>query len=339
MENVFYFDNINSIGGVETFFYYLSKKFKNMVVYYETADYNQLKRLAQNIEIHKYNGEKIKCKRVFFNYCLRIIDNVEAEEYIEIIHADFKSLGRMPNTHRKITKYIGVSQLACDSFTELTKLSCELVYNYVDIDEPKKILKLVSATRLTREKGRNRMEKLAKALDDAKIPYIWLVFTNSENKIENPNIIYMKPRLDITNYIQNADYLVQLSDNEGFCFSAVESLLLGVPIIMTDLPVLKELNIRNGIEGFLIDLEMENIPIREIYSGLPKIAYSPPKSAWNKYLKGSRDYNPEELVKVYANKTFDDKETGEHHPKEDVFYIKKWRANYLVDEKVVAYIE
>ena len=309
-----------------------------MVVFYSDGDYKQIKRLSQNIEVIRYTNQKIKCKQFFVNYSMQIIDRVEAEEYIGIIHADYKALGVMPRVHPKITKWVGVSQLACDSFTELTKLPCELIYNYVDIDEPKKVLRLISATRLTKEKGRDRMEYLCKKLDEAGIPYLWLVFTNSENKIDNPNIIYMKPRLDITSYIASSDYLVQLSDNEGFCFSAVESLMLSVPIIMTDLPVLKELNIINGIHGYLIDLDMKNIPLKEIYAGLPKFKYEPPKSVWNKYLKGTRKYDANEQTKVYALKTFDDIETGLHHSREETFKIDKWRANYLEGLGVVSIV-
>ena len=58
------------------------------------------------------------------------------------------------------------------------------------------------------------MERMGKKLNESGIPYLWYVFTNSTNIIKNPNIVYMKPRLDIMNFISIADYLVQLSDHE-----------------------------------------------------------------------------------------------------------------------------
>ncbi len=58
------------------------------------------------------------------------------------------------------------------------------------------------------------MIKLANALDRNGIDYIWYIFTNDTNAINNPNIIYMKPRLDVRFWIKRADYLVQLSDTE-----------------------------------------------------------------------------------------------------------------------------
>jgi hypothetical protein len=53
----------------------------------------------------------------------------------------------------------------------MTGLPCSLCYNPINVDPPKRILSLVSATRLTKEKGKARIVKLAKALDDAGIPY------------------------------------------------------------------------------------------------------------------------------------------------------------------------
>lgn len=61
-------------------------------------------------------------------------------------------------------------------------------------------------------------------LNAAGIPYLWTIFTNDFRAIKNDNIIYMQPRLDIIDYIANADYLVQLSDCEAYCYSVVESL-------------------------------------------------------------------------------------------------------------------
>lgn len=61
------------------------------------------------------------------------------------------------------------------------------------------------------------MIKLAEKLDKANIKYLWLVFTNDTKAINNSNIIYMKPRLDIRPYLaslKGIGYGVQLSDCE-----------------------------------------------------------------------------------------------------------------------------
>ena len=58
MNNVFYFKKIGSIGGCESFFYYLSRCYKNLIIYYREGSPEQLKRLAKNVEVKKYNEEK-----------------------------------------------------------------------------------------------------------------------------------------------------------------------------------------------------------------------------------------------------------------------------------------
>jgi hypothetical protein len=162
MKNVFYFKNINSIGGVESFFYYLSQLYKNMIVYYKEGNPEQVLRLAKNVEVRKYK-EPIKCDQFFCCYGLDI--EVDAPVKKHIVHCDYKQVKFKPIMYDGF-EYIGVSQLACDSFAELTGKPCELIYNPIMIDKPKVKkyndgkLHLVSATRLTKEKGLKRMQKL-----------------------------------------------------------------------------------------------------------------------------------------------------------------------------------
>ena len=61
MKNIFYFYNINSIGGVESMFYYLAKKYKDndITVYYSYGDEKQIARLRKYIKVLKYNNETI----------------------------------------------------------------------------------------------------------------------------------------------------------------------------------------------------------------------------------------------------------------------------------------
>lgn len=340
MKNIFYFRNINKIGGIETFFYYIAKKYKDydITIYYEVGDSTQIKRLQQFVRVKKYNGEKIKCDKAFFNFNLDIIDNVEANEYIQIAHGDYKSMGITPNTHKKITKYLGVSKQVCDTFQEVTGNKTELVYNPIEFEKPKKMLNLVSATRLTPEKGKDRIIKLSRILEENNIPYIWTIFTDDIKIINNPNIIYMKPRLDIINYIANADYLVQLSDNEGYCYSVVESLCVGTPVIVTKCPVFKELGVINNKNGFILDFELNNVPIKEIYEGLPKFEYKPKQDTWDKYLaKGKNTYKEDfkTMVKVQCVKDyFDIKLNKMITTNDDPFEVNKIRAEELIQANV-----
>lgn len=335
MKNIFYFRKIAEIGGIETFFYYLAKKYQDydITIYYFEGDPKQIQRLKQYVRVKKYEGEFIECDKAFFNYNLDIIKNVEAKEYYQIVHGCYKKLGIKPSVNEKITKYLGVSNAACEDFKEATGYDIELAYNPIEIDKPKKVLNLISATRLSYEKGKNRIKKFAAMLDQAGIPYLWTIFTNDTNAINNPNIAYMKPRLDIINYIANADYLVQLSDNEAYCYSVVEALTVGTPVIVTDIPVFKEIGV-NKDNGFILDFNLSNVPIEQIYKGLPKFEYNPKKDNWSNFLMPGKSIYKEELkmkVKVKCIKNYIDMQLNKAvTTKDEPFIVNKVRAEELV---------
>ena len=298
--NIFYFDRINSIGGVETMFFEIAKKYCNndITIFYSWGDPAQIKRLKQYVRVEKYINQNIVCDKAFFNYNLRPINNISANKYYSIIHADYKDMGVMPKLHPKIDEYIGVSQAVCDSFTELTGLPCTLCYNPITIEKPNKVLLLISATRLTREKGKDRIMKLAEALDRENIPYLWLVFTNDTKAIHHPRVIFMKPELDIRNYLAKADYTVQLSDTEAYCYTMIESLLLGTPVIITPWKCLEELGIDDKY-GFILPFDMLNIPVQEIYNKKFNFKYTPKKDIWDTFITLGKSSYQEELKKRY----------------------------------------
>lgn len=339
MKNIFYFRMLNAIGGIETFFYYLAKKYSewDITIYYSIGDPEQVKRLKEYVRVKKYNGEHIVCDKAFFNFNLDIIDNVEAKEYIQIAHGDYKAMGIKPNTHPKITKYLGVSQQVCNTFKEVTGHDVELVYNPIEIEKPKKVLNLISATRLTKEKGKNRIKKLSQLFDNAGIPYIWTIYTDDVIAINNPNIIYKKPKLDIIDYIANADYLVQLSDNEGYCYSVVEALTVGTPVIVTNCPVFKEIGV-NETNGFILDFELSKVPVKEIYKGLPKFKYKPKQDNWAEILaEGKSTYQEDRksIVQVKCIKNYYDMELNRMVTTKDVPYeVTMERAEQLEENKV-----
>ena len=341
MRNVFFFRYINAIGGIESFFYYLAKKYQDwdITIYYIDGDERQIKRLREFVRVKRYRGEHIKCDKIFFNFNLDIINNVEANEYIQIAHGDYKAMGVKPNTHPKITKYYGVSKQVCDTYKEITGYETELCYNPIVIDKPKRVLNLISATRLTREKGKARMIKLASELDKANIPYIWTIFTNDTNAIDNPNVVYMKPRLDITGYIANADYLVQLSDNEGYCYSVIESLLLGTPVIITKCPVFDELGC-DDTNSIKLDFDMNNIPIDTIYNKQFDFKYTMKKDNWDTILSPGKSTYKEErardvIVRCIKPKGYNDIQLGRKIKYNEIFPVKYDRAIFLEEHGAV----
>jgi glycosyltransferase involved in cell wall biosynthesis len=159
-------------------------------------------------------------------------------------------------------------------------------------------LHLISSTRLSKEKGIDRMIKLASILDKAGINYVWEVYTNRKRKAIGNNVIYKDSKLDIIEDIAKAHFLVQLSDCEAFCYSVVESLMVGTKVICTDLPVFKELGI-NEDNAIICNLDMKNVDVKQL-TKYDKFTYNPPKDNWEKYLSTNKTYNPKEKIKAKA---------------------------------------
>lgn len=338
MKNVFYFKNINSIGGVESSLYYLSQLYKNMIVYYKEGNPEQILRLAKNVEVRKYK-EPIKCDQFFCCYGLDI--EVDAPIKKHIVHCDYKQVNFKPIMYDGF-EYIGVSQLACDSFTELTGKPCELIYNPVVIHKNNVDkyndgkLHLVSATRLTKEKGLKRMQRLASMLDKSGIDYEWLVYTNRHREGIGKNVVYKEPKMDIVDEIAKADFLVQLSDCEAFCYSVVESLMVNTPVICTDLPVFKELGLNEG-NSIICDLSMNNLNINRVKQSF-KFKYKPPKSNWNKYLDNDSDYNGKDKAKIIAKRSFYMINENIHARRNKEYITTKERASYLESKGLCDYL-
>ena len=339
MKNIFYFKSINSIGGCESFFYYLSKKY-DFEIYYREGDPDQIKRLSQNVAVHKYT-KPIKCDQFFCCYGLDI--EVDSPVKKHIIHCDYKKVSFKPIVYKDF-EYIGVSQLVCDSFKELTGLEAEVIYNPIYIDKPKVEkyndgkLHLISATRLSKEKGLKRMQRLAEMLDKAGIDYEWKIYTNKLRERVGQKAVYLPQKLDILEEIAKADYLVQLSDCEAYCYSIVESLMVGTPVICTDLPVLKELGIEHNKNAIICDFDMTNVDIDLIKSKSLKVDYNPPFSNWSKYLSTNKTYNPNDLIEVKALKRYTDIVLNKEIEKNELVKMTKARASYLEAKGLVEWL-
>lgn len=339
--NIFYISNFNVIGGTEQFIYELTRKYKDLdiTVLYKTGHWKQIERIAKNVRIIKYKGEKVQCKKFFCNYETDIIENVDAEVYTQIIHAMFKTNKIKPRVNEKITQYFAVSEIAASEWEELTGIKAKVVRNPLQVleEEKKPVLFLVSATRLTREKGKDRMEALGRMLNANGIEYLWLIFTNDDSTIDNPNMVYVKPRLNVRNYLSGLKntgnvYGVQLSDCEGDCYFTRECEALGIPVLGTPIKSLKEQNLVDGKNCYYLPFDMQDIDIKRIVNNIPKYEGYIRDDAWRKELANVKsNYKEEEMkVKVKCTYSYDDVEIGRTIGLGEEFIVDKKRADVLL---------
>ena len=319
MDNLFYVSNFNAIGGVETFIFELARKYKDkdITVVYQTGDPEQIRRLRKYVRVVWFNGQKFKCKKAFFNYETDIIDYIEADEYIQIIHACFKTGQIAPKVNPKINRYICVSEKAGQEWKELTGRKSTHCRNPLALtkEEKKSPLLLVSATRLTKEKGKKRIEALIKLLDAANVDYLWFIFTNDTEQIVSPNVVWLKPRLNIRPFlatVKGKGYGVQLSDTEGDCYFTRECEALGLPLLVTPVPSFSEQGLKDGENCYYLPFDMQGIDIDKIVNEIPKYKAYCKEDGWDKVLvDGESTYTPGAAnVTVQPIKSYYDIELG-----------------------------
>lgn len=126
------------------------------------------------------------------------------------------------------------------------------------------MLKLITASRVSKEKGFNRLIKLANLLNENNISFTWDVYGEKRghyyNSIKNnipDNVVLHGYKGDIKEEVKQADYLVSLSDTEGFSYSTYEALSLLTPCIVTNYPSAKE-QIKDGVNGWILDFNLKN---------------------------------------------------------------------------------
>ena len=304
--------------GTEQFLYEIAKKYKDydLTIYYDTAEENQLKRLRKYVRCkRRLEGEIVKCDRAFYNFNIDMIDQVKAKEHIFVSHAIYQELGyKPPIDHPKLTRWIGVSQYACNKIEEYARklgrndIKAELCYNPLTLELKEKVLRLVSAGRLDdKTKDNGRTLKLIEALDrycrNTGRHYIWEIFSNPiKFNINSPNVVLMQPRIDVRPYIADSDFVIQLSnDMETYCYTINEALGYGVPVVTTPLTVCNELPIPEGAR-LVCNWDMSNVDevVKQMFeSEVKPFEYIPPKDSWEDILEKGESTYMEEQKKRY----------------------------------------
>lgn len=343
-DNIFYIRDLSEIGGVETFIWEMVKKYQSydIAVVYKTAHRKQLERLDKYCMCYKHTNQKIKCKTAIINWDTSIIEYIEdGADIYQTIHGDYSNpvYTWRPLTHPRIKKYICITKHVLKTFSELMKVdNVMLGYNPLSIDQQDKLLILVSATRLSPIKGKNRMIKLADALTAAGINYIWYIFTNDTDAIKNDNVVYMKPRLDVGKWIAKADYVVQLSDTEACSYTINEALYRNIPVITTPLPYLEEIGVKDGVNAYILDFDCNNMKhIVDNIMNIPKFNFKRLEDSYDGLLSHRPSHFMEDKfmkVKVEALGTYKqfnviDTELGRVPEEGEQFEITKERLNIL----------
>lgn len=300
--------NTALIGGIETFIYNFCAnmhKYYDIVVMYDNMDAQRIAALLPYVEVIKRSNKHIICDTLIVN---RITDtdppNVDYGQKIQMAHICQMDRYKVP-TDNDITVY------ASEHCKRSYKADKGVVIHNMTSKKDRSLL-LVSAMRTTYEKGMFRMVKLSQAMTQAGIKHKWLCFTDSRINGATPSMIHMSPTLDIQTFIDKADYLVQLSDEESFCYVIVEALESGTAVITTPLGVLDELGFEDGVHGYKVPFDMLDVDAKR-FKNVPEFTYKWDNKKiikqWRDILgdtKPTRSYKPGEVVQVRATQAYFD---------------------------------
>lgn len=287
---IIYNYDLYKIGGTETFLFNLCKyyKDKNIIVMYKSGKPEYVELLHQYCEVVRDDGKtKYACDVLIMGnyFSSEIYPRVEAKWKYQMIHADYTGMKEAgwPIEFKKPydVKPICVSDVAAAGLKREFGYDSLVNYNILDkkMGEDKPLI-FISLTRATREKGIHRIITLAKLFRQLNKPFMWLlcgtVAEQSDNEIVKeikniPEILLIPPSHNNKSLISAADYLVQLSDTESFCYSAYEALIMGKPVIITDFPEAKNI-VAQGKNGYIIprdETKYDKALARKIFTKIP----------------------------------------------------------------------
>jgi glycosyltransferase involved in cell wall biosynthesis len=249
-------------------------KFYDIEFLYESGDLEQVQRIGQYVPVDIYDPKKeYKCDVLIRNsiWCGQP-NNIKADKYIEMKHGDYKVLKEqgLLEYHKwdKATDWIACSKFVAKQFEIVTGIKPEVMHNLLDVVEPtNRIWRLVSATRLTADKGWSRMQLMASMMKQAGIKFIWTVLTNTEIVAPMEEFRILTPRYDIKDFLADADFGVLLSDGEGNPYFVNECLQYGTPVIVTESGGCKEI-IKDGKNGYVVPFSMD-FDIHRLFKKVP----------------------------------------------------------------------
>jgi glycosyltransferase involved in cell wall biosynthesis len=288
---IIYRSFLSKLGGIETAVYNACNKLKDkydIIYLYDTCDLKQLKRLEKLVKCVKFNNQQFECD-IFMYYGVNpqaIEEYIEAKEFIQQICNNMADIRSGFTISPKTTKIVADSQASAIDFTKKYGVKCGVLHNLFETEEPQKILQLMTASRLSWEKGYERMKAMAKRMHQKGIKFTWEVFTNDVPDEDIDGFIYRKPRLDVVEYMWNKDYGIQLSDTESWGGTVTEFLERGVPMICTDWKSVGE-QIEDGKNGFILKKDLSNLD--EVIDNM-----------YNKSLKGFK-YNKKDSIKEWED--------------------------------------
>lgn len=277
---VVYADYVARIGGIETALFCLAREFKdrNITFIFKKASIEQVLRVAQYRPVIFDDGKmEIKGDIVImegYNTYKFVKDRVKADKIYQRCHADWETLnGIVKKT--EIEFYKDMTVLAGSEQSQKGLLPIKSIN--VPVIPPRKqnsdFRLFLTLSRLSGEKGGKYIISMAKRFLDANKSFLWLICGTPDTQLrqmaKNLPIIFLEPTIKNELMLKNADYLVQMSDSESYCYSVHTALANGIPCLCSDIEPFMSI-IKDGENGYIVERSMNTLDIEKIFNNVPK---------------------------------------------------------------------
>ena len=298
---MFHQTTLASIGGIETADKQIIQVFgdKNLCFVFREADQIQLLEIAKTCDIiideraNTYEADVLIM--MYYNSNKLILNRVKARKVYHIIHADFETLAQYPQwkdykfkQDERVDKIIAVSKTVQAALKKRFGVESTVVRNILNPNDNHRMV-FLALTRATEEKGIEQLCEFAnKAEEMGKDFVIFLCSNIQSDRLNNQSrIVKIPPSIYNQELMRAADYLIQLSSSESYCYSVREALQVKLPVICSDIPELKKL-VKPGENGYILGDEITDDDIDKIFNEVPKPKAYIEKidSNWSKLIKG-----------------------------------------------------
>lgn len=243
----------------------------------------RLRRIIQKknpLLVHSHLFYSTICARLATPRSIPLVSTLHSQYSKDNFHVNFKGLLAARLTLKKRHTLVGVSHFVLEDYFNYVPFKGKrfVVHNFLPEDSfqyqlheaPQKLIKLVAVGNLKEAKNYIYLLQILKHLKNVSLDIYGTggmeeALKNYIQK-ENLNVRLCGSTGQIPAIFGNYDFFIQASSHEGFGLSVVEALASGIPVLLSDIPVFRE--VTNGLCRFfpLGDPEKAAAVLMEIFS-------------------------------------------------------------------------
>jgi len=293
-----YTKHLRKVSGIQTFELAFLQKFAkeyDITVIYDVADEGVVDKFSKYTKCEWNRCQRIEVDTCVYSSIHHGEHGIKAKTYLQVVHTDYQKWGVKFNP-KGIDKHIAVSNAVAESMYRNFGIECVVIPNILPSLRLQPFLRFMTATRIARGKGLERLLLFTQRLK--KQGRLFTIEIYGEGSLideqkylkmfENyPEVKFMGATDNVETYMKANDYVIQLSDNEGFCYSVYEALRLGVPVVVTNWDGVRNI-VKNGENGYIIDMELSDLNIDDLYDKKPLTEHIK-KSYYNNHKKSEKE--------------------------------------------------